>query len=185
MWTPDRIRHLLNTNDLAVERAIVVLYDRQTQDEKRDSDTKHDNKRGFKANHASTMSFFARIILKGWKQDRNKERVHLNPVKLAKARNVALQYTRQLCEQANEKARVRAEARVSRSRPSMDEINRQEDERERRKEAMAESDLHPQTREPLPGTYAYTARAMAEIMPDFDWDSWKDQMKDEMGSEMD
>ena len=27
-------------------------------------------------------------------------------------------------------------------------------------------------------TYADTAKAMAEIMPDFDWDSWKDEMKE-------
>lgn len=103
MWTKDRIAHLLNTNDLAVERAIVALYDRQTQDEKRDSDTKHDNRRGFRANHAPTMSYFARIILKGWKTPNGKRRVHLNPVKLAKARNVALQYHRQLAEIANAK----------------------------------------------------------------------------------
>lgn len=103
MWTKDRIAHLLNTNDLAVERAIVALYDRQTQDEKRDSDTKHDNRRGFRANHAPTMSYFARIILKGWKAPGGKRRVWLNPVKLAKARHVALQYHRQLCEIANAK----------------------------------------------------------------------------------
>lgn len=76
MWTPERIESLLNSSDLAVERSIVVLYDRQTNDEKRDSDTKHTNKRGFRANHAAKMSYFARIILKGWKQDRNKNRVH-------------------------------------------------------------------------------------------------------------
>lgn len=98
MWTKDRITHLLQTNDLAVERALVALYDRQTQDEKRDSDTKHDNRRGFRANHAPTMSYFARIILKGWKTPGGKQRVHLNPVKLAKARSVVLQYTRQLGE---------------------------------------------------------------------------------------
>lgn len=31
---------------------------------------------------------------------------------------------------------------------------------------------------PEPGTYAYTARVMAEIMPDFDWDAWKDEQKE-------
>ncbi len=31
MWTKERIAHLLNTNDLAVERAIVALYDRQVK----------------------------------------------------------------------------------------------------------------------------------------------------------
>lgn len=31
---------------------------------------------------------------------------------------------------------------------------------------------------PQPGTYAYTARIMADICPDFDWDAWKDEMKE-------
>jgi hypothetical protein len=31
---------------------------------------------------------------------------------------------------------------------------------------------------PEPGTYAYTARVMAELMPDFDWDAWKDEQKE-------
>lgn len=32
--------------------------------------------------------------------------------------------------------------------------------------------------EPMPGTWADTARLMAEIDPDFDWDAWKDEMKE-------
>lgn len=31
---------------------------------------------------------------------------------------------------------------------------------------------------PEPGTYAYTARLMAEIFPGYDWDQWKDEMKE-------
>lgn len=103
MWTKDTIQNLLATNDLAVERAVVAIYDRQTADEKRDSDTKHDNFRGFRANHAPTLSYFARIILKGWKEANGKKRVHLNPVKLAKARTFIMQYHRQLAEIANSK----------------------------------------------------------------------------------
>lgn len=105
-WTKDRIINLLNTNDLAVERALVAIYDRQTHDEKRDSDTKHDNMRGFRANHASTGSYFARIILKGWSGPNGRNTVHLNPYKLAKARSIVLHYHRQLCEVANDPRRV-------------------------------------------------------------------------------
>ncbi len=103
MWTKESIQHLLNTNDLAVERAIVAIYDKQTQDEKRDSETKHHNAVGFRKNHDHTGSFFACIILKGWKQPNGKKRVHLNSIKLAKARNIALHYHRQLCNIANTK----------------------------------------------------------------------------------
>lgn len=157
-WTKERIKNLLDTNDLAVERAVVAIYDRQTQDEKRDSDTKHDNERGFRSNHASTMSFYARIILKGWKQS-GKNRTYLNSVKLAKARAWMMQYHRQLCEVAN--------AREAR-------INAEEDEREHRKNSFAGAD------EPIPGTYAFTARLLAQcgIMTGDEADQWKDEMKD-------
>lgn len=33
-------------------------------------------------------------------------------------------------------------------------------------------------REPMPGTWAFTARQMARDFPDFDWDAWKDEMKE-------
>lgn len=113
MWTKETIQRLLATNDLAVERAIVVIYDRQTQDEKRDSDTKHDNYRGFRSNHASTGSFLARIILKGWGQPGGRKKTHLFPEKLAKARKIAMQYHRQLCEVANGKEEDRREQQLS------------------------------------------------------------------------
>jgi hypothetical protein len=32
--------------------------------------------------------------------------------------------------------------------------------------------------EPPPGSWADVARMMHEIDPDFDWDAWKDEMKD-------
>lgn len=38
---------------------------------------------------------------------------------------------------------------------------------------------------PQPGTWAYTARIMADIFPDEDWDRWKDEMKDREMMEMD
>ncbi len=101
MWTKDRMIALLDSNDLAVERALVAIYDRQTHDEKAESQTKHHNARGFRKNHDHTGSYFACIILKGWKQANGKKRVHLNPVKLAKARSIVVHYHRQLCEVAN------------------------------------------------------------------------------------
>lgn len=36
----------------------------------------------------------------------------------------------------------------------------------------------PLLREPPFGSWAYVARIMADIEPDFDWDSWKDEMKE-------
>lgn len=49
--TADSIRQLLLTNDRAVLRGLVRLYERQTQDEKATSNARHRNSRGF--NHAT------------------------------------------------------------------------------------------------------------------------------------
>lgn len=77
---------------------MVVLYDRQTADEKSTSTTRHDNRRGFRANHASKGSYYARWVLSG----RNLTGWHLK-----NAQEIALQYTRQLSEQANLKQQAR------------------------------------------------------------------------------
>lgn len=101
-WTVEMVLALLDSNPLAVERALVALYDRQTQDEKRDSDTRHDNQRGFSAAHASTGSYFARLVMKGWQRDGHRHNTHLYPDKLAKARAMVKRYRRQLVEVANQ-----------------------------------------------------------------------------------
>lgn len=44
--------------------------------------------------------------------------------------------------------------------------------------ARTNQERSPARPEPPPGSYAETARAMAELFPDFDWDAWKDEMKD-------
>lgn len=140
MWTKERIQHLLNTNDLAVERAIVAIYDRQTHDEKRDTTTRHDNSRGFRSNHASTGSFYARIIMKGWKQPNGRNTVHLNEVKLENARKIARQYHRHLAEVANSKGTSKQEPQlyVNMSPERQREIDAQEDERDNRKNSFVE-----------------------------------------------
>jgi len=163
-WTQDRIIGLLERSDLAVERAIVALYDRQTQDEKVDSTTKHDNARGFRKNHDHTGSFFARIILKGWKQDGNKNRVHLNPYKLAKARGIVLHYSRQLAEAANTKQGITVPSPKRRPRSTK----------------ATTSPTPVSDREPPVGSWASVARMMASGDDSgFDWDAWrKDQMKE-------
>jgi hypothetical protein len=94
MWTKERIQHLLNTSDRAVEKAMVAIYDRQTLDEKATDHTRHDNMVGFRSNHASKGSYYARWVMSGRK---------LTGHHLTNARKIALQYHRQLCEIANSK----------------------------------------------------------------------------------
>jgi hypothetical protein len=91
-WTEEQIVHLLRTNDRAVERAIVALYDRQMADEKASSRTKHDNTIGFRQNHAPRLSKYARLIRAGH---------HLYPMQLSFVRPWLVMYRCQLTEQAN------------------------------------------------------------------------------------
>ena len=62
--TVEQIMTLLETNDRAVGRALVVLRNRQTADEQISETTKHHNNRGFRPCHArmgtSMANFFER-----------------------------------------------------------------------------------------------------------------------------
>jgi len=89
-WNKDKVIALLESNQNAVEKAMVVLYDRQTRDEQLSSNTKHTNGRGFSGAHCIRGSYYARWVISGRKLSGN----HLN-----KARAIALRYTSQLLEQ--------------------------------------------------------------------------------------
>lgn len=92
--SPDYIKYLLTMKDAAVERAIVAIYNRQTDDEQRSEDTKHLNGIGFTGADARLGSYYAKWILSG---------KHLNGNHLNKARLMSLKYVRQLCEIASSK----------------------------------------------------------------------------------
>jgi hypothetical protein len=111
MWTEAQIVELLNTNDRAVERAIIVLHQRQTLDEQVERQTKHTNHIGFRQNHAPRLSYYARLLRMG---------NHLYPSQLSVARKWVVMYRKQLTEIANAK-----------------EIDRQEDAREHLKASFA------------------------------------------------
>jgi hypothetical protein len=142
-WTEDKIVALLDSNDRAVERAIVAIYERQTADEKQTEHTRHDNRVGFRQNHAKRMSYYARLIKSGR---------HLYPRQLELSRSWMKMYRKQLADIANKKAEAadRSPTVAAKTVP----------------------------RDPPPGTWAETARAMAGLFPDFDWDAWKDEMKE-------
>jgi hypothetical protein len=63
MWTKDQVAALLETNDAAVERALVTLYACQTNHEQDVRATKHDNFRGFMPMDARKFSSFAEQVL--------------------------------------------------------------------------------------------------------------------------
>jgi hypothetical protein len=85
----------LASNSRLVERAIIVLYERQTADEQSSSTTVHHNGKGFSAWSAERGSYYARWIQSG---------KHLTGVHLQRARHIAQRHVRQLVELAQQKA---------------------------------------------------------------------------------
>jgi hypothetical protein len=91
-WTRTAIETLINTNDRAVERAMVAIWERQTRDEQTAETTRHHNGIGFSGWTAKSGTYFARWVLSGR---------HLTGRHLAKARKIALHHAGQLTRIAN------------------------------------------------------------------------------------
>lgn len=65
LWTKDRVIALLTVNDLAVERALVALHDKQTASEKDAQVTTVRNGVGFSAFDAEIFSSLAEWVRRG------------------------------------------------------------------------------------------------------------------------
>ena len=86
-WTPETIKALLDRDVLAVERAVVAIYRRQTADEQECYETKHHNRVGFAACHAGLGTYYAKWILSG---------KHLSGSHVERARRMVRHYAGQL-----------------------------------------------------------------------------------------
>jgi hypothetical protein len=93
-WTREDIATLLTTNDRAVERAMVAIWERQTQDEQSTETTRHSNGVGFSGWTARSGTYYARWVQGG----RGLTGKHLD-----KARRIALHHAGQLTAIANGK----------------------------------------------------------------------------------
>lgn len=94
VWTRGEIETLLRSNDRAVERGIVAIFNRQTGDEKDAGTVNHHNNRGFSGNNSKSGTYFARWVLSG----RTLTGKHLE-----KARRITLFHAGQLTNIANGK----------------------------------------------------------------------------------
>jgi hypothetical protein len=121
-FSRDDIDSLLNRSDAAVERAIIVLFERQTADEQRVASTNCHNNRGFASCDARAGTRFARFLL--GMNDRNQVRFPKknlsHPIAsrifrryckggesvIGRARRIAIKHSRQLVEEANLKTAV-------------------------------------------------------------------------------
>jgi hypothetical protein len=87
IWTLNGLVELLQTNDAAVGRALVRIYEKQTADEKLVQATVVHNKVGFSGANARRGSYYAKWVLSG---------KSLTGDHLAKARALAIKYRVQL-----------------------------------------------------------------------------------------
>lgn len=92
IWLEEEIKHLVQTNDIVLYRAIKQLYDRQTEDEKAAGNTKHYNGVGFNGADSRFMSSIAEFLIK--------HRFLTDKQKFV-ARKKMIKYTKQLTAIAN------------------------------------------------------------------------------------
>lgn len=92
MWNKEKIHALLDANPVAVQRAIVAIFKRQTGDEKVGGYTRHTNHVGFSKFDAEFLTSLAQQIEAGRA---------LSAKQLAVGRNKIKRYHRQLVEIAN------------------------------------------------------------------------------------
>lgn len=91
-WTRGEIDAILQRNDRAVERAMILLLKRQTHEERQTEQTLLDNGVGFCSWAAKPGTYYAKWILSGRS---------LTGKFVKKARKIALRHSRQITEEAN------------------------------------------------------------------------------------
>ena len=94
MYTKEQILNLIDSNDLAVERGVLAIFNRQTYDEQKTENTSHFNHIGFSSADAKRLSYYAKWILSG---------KHLSGHHLEIARKRIKKYIKQLLEISNSK----------------------------------------------------------------------------------
>lgn len=94
VWDKEAIHRLLATSKQAVARALVVVYNNQTDRERADQQTHDSNGVGFSGVDAEILSSFAQFYL---------EHKFLTPRQVAIARNKVKKYWRQLLQEVERK----------------------------------------------------------------------------------
>jgi hypothetical protein len=94
VWTKDEIKEKLKTDDRWLIRALLAIYNKQTEDEQANDMTAHYNNVGFNGLDAEWLSKMARFY---------KDRGFLSPKQLMHVRKKMLKYSGQLAKIANKK----------------------------------------------------------------------------------
>ena len=88
-WDKDQIIHMLETNDKAVARALIRIYERQTSSEQAEHTARENNNRGFNKADAPALTSIAQKLL---------HYGSLTPNQLKYVRRRITKYWRQLLE---------------------------------------------------------------------------------------
>lgn len=95
MWVKEQIIEMLETNDRAVTRAVIAIYQRQTLDEQASQHTLKSNNVGFNSSDAPYLSYCAKYAME--------KEVMLSGKHLEKSRTRIRKYWKQLLDIANNK----------------------------------------------------------------------------------
>jgi len=95
-YTKDFLNQKLETDQRWLEKGILAIYNRQTQDEKIQEDTKYYNNMGFRSCDARLGSYYAKWILSG---------KHLSGRHLLRAKKIMKHYSGQLLRVIKEKGK--------------------------------------------------------------------------------
>lgn len=101
-WTEEKIRHLLSTNNKMVENSLLILYSRQTIDERAAQASGHHNGMGFTKIDAKFLSSLAEWIKKSTRPDGQR----LTPKQHMYARKRLMKYVKQLTKYANTRKEI-------------------------------------------------------------------------------
>lgn len=93
MWTKEMIVEMLETNDKAVTRAVIAIYNHQTASEQDAQCTKISNNIGFNHADAPYLSYCAKYA--------KDKRTYISGVHLVKCRKRVMKYWKQLLDIAN------------------------------------------------------------------------------------
>ena len=96
-WNKENIKVLLETNAKFLERAIVKVYEKQTQDEQQTQSTNHNNNVGFNSSDSFILSSFAQQIIKSTYPEGNRLSLKQKEIALPKM----LKYSNQIAKISN------------------------------------------------------------------------------------
>ena len=169
-FTREQIDAMLRTNDAAVERAIIRLFTMQNADEQQWATTNAQNGRGFGAADARAGTRFAR-----WLQgmdNKNVARYAKKSLNHPRAERIFGRY----CQDGGTVMDRARKIALKHSQQLVDFANAVVEKEQARHQALQNK---PSKVGPPAGTWAATARMMAQgDKSGFDWDAWKDQMKE-------